>query len=174
MFFCVAIINTHSGQSASAPLTSVLWYSRIFFFCAYCLKQTQTSRAPQYPRQTPELKEYWSAKYLHGWSSWFSHGNIWSKNSADGESDADLKCKLCFCFAGRLRCHNGNASRKTKEVGKKKKKKDSEPVKSSLVVVKYVFLCVNVKNITFRSLICIYRRQHGRISLFQNANQHNF
>ena len=120
--FCVTIINTHSGQSASAPLTSVLWYSRIFFFCGYCLKQTQTSRAPQYPWQTPELKEYWSAKYLHGWSSCFSHGNIWSKNSTDGESDADLKCKLCFCFAGKLRCHDGNTSRKTKEVGKKKKR----------------------------------------------------
>lgn len=82
--------------------------------------------------------------------------------------------QIVFLFRGEVEVSQWERQQKNKRGGEKKKKKDSEPVKSSLVVVKYVFLCVNVKNITFRSLICIYRRQHGRISLFQNANQHNF
>ena len=80
--------------------------------------------------------------------------------------------QIVFLFRGEVEVSQWERQQKNKRG--KKKKKNSEPVKSSLVAVKYVFPCVNIKNITFRSLIGIYMHQHGRISLFQDANQHNF
>lgn len=68
----------------------------IFEDLCLLLKQTQTSRTPQYPRQTSELKECESTKYLHGWSS--SHAGIFDQKLCWWRIRRRFKMQIVFLF----------------------------------------------------------------------------